>query len=115
MLPVVFVGIPDDPTDQGTCLGVISLHDIKRFIRETDQLESVIAADIFNTSFPFVYADDPVSRAIELLAESDRERLPVLESPVKRKLLGTVSKRKLLWDYSETSLARERLDKGEHP
>jgi CIC family chloride channel protein len=100
---------------EGTCLGVISLHDIKRFIRETDHLESVIAADILNTSFPFVFAEDPVARAIELLAESDRERLPVLESPVRRKLLGTVSKRKLLWDYSETSLARERLTKDDGP
>ena len=98
---------------EGVCLGVISLHDIKRFIQETDFLDSVIAADIVNPSFPFVFADDPVSRAIELLSESDTERLAVLDGPTTRKLLGTVSKRKLLAAYTEANLAsqsrRDRL------
>ena len=90
----------------GRCLGVISLHDIKRFIKEVENLDSVIAADILSPSFPFVFANDPVSRAIELLAEHTFERLPVLDGPDTRKLIGTVSKRKLLLAYRESNLAR---------
>jgi CBS domain-containing protein len=95
-------------TSEGRCLGVISLHDIKRFFRDMENLESVIAADLVNPTFPFVYADEPISRAIELLSEQSYERLPVLDSPSARRLLGTVSKRKLLYAYSESSLARQQ-------
>lgn len=90
------------------CLGVISLHDIKRFIHEAHNLEMVIAADIMNPSFPHVYAGDPVSKAIELLGEQSFELLPVLDGPEARRLLGTVSKRKLLVAYSEANLARQK-------
>jgi CIC family chloride channel protein len=93
---------------EGTCLGVISLHDIKRFIRDVENLDTVIAADILNPSFPYVFAGDPVSSAIELLGEHSFERLPVLDSPENRKLLGTVSKRKLLVAYREANLARQK-------
>jgi hypothetical protein len=40
-----------------------------------------------------------------MLAESDNERLPVLDGPAQRKLIGTVSKRSLLAAYTETNLA----------
>ena len=43
--------------DRATFLGVVSLHEIKTFFRETAHLETVIAADIMNTYFPVVYAD----------------------------------------------------------
>lgn len=90
----------------GTCLGVISLHDIKRFIQESGNLDSVIAADVMTESFPLLYADDPLSRAYELLSEHSFERLPVLDAPLTRRLLGTVSKRKLLISYSESNIPR---------
>jgi CIC family chloride channel protein len=88
----------------GAYLGTISLHEIKQFFRETENLESVIAADLLNTSFPSVCVGDPVSRAVEILAASDAERLPVLDGRETRKLLGTVSKRMLLSAYTEANL-----------
>lgn len=89
-----------------TYLGVVSLHEIKAFFRGSEHFDTVIAADIMNTYFPVVYVDDPMSSAVELLAESDAERLPVLENPQSRKLLGSVSKRDLLVAYREANLAR---------
>jgi CIC family chloride channel protein len=94
----------------GRCLGVISLHDIKRFIKEVENLDSVIAADLLSPSFSFVYGSDPVSRAIEILAGFSFERLPVLDGPETMRLLGTVSKRKLLLAYRESNLARKEVD-----
>jgi len=98
---------------EGKFLGTISLHEIKRFIRETGHLDSVIAADVANASGPSVYAEDPVSHAIEILAESDAEFLPVLDDPASRKLIGTVSKRNLLAAYRETSMARQTVQKDD--
>ena len=97
----------------GTCLGVISLHDIKTFFKESGNLDSVIAADVLNESFPFLYADDPLSRAFEKLSEHSFERLPVLDGPETRRLLGTVSKRKLLVSYSESNIPRKFQDSNE--
>jgi CIC family chloride channel protein len=91
---------------QGAFLGVISLHEIKRFIRDSEHLDSVIAADILNSSFPCVYLEEPISRAIEILADTDAERLPVLENAENRKLVGSVSKRRLLAAYREMNIAR---------
>jgi CIC family chloride channel protein len=98
---------------EGKFLGTISLHEIKRFFRETEHLDSVIAADIANSSGPSVCAEDPVSHAIELLAESDAEFLPVLDDPASRKLIGTVSKRNLLAAYRETNMARQTEQKDD--
>jgi CIC family chloride channel protein len=94
-------------SQEGTYLGSISLHEIKRYFRETQHLDSVIAADIVNPSAPFVYADDPLSRAIELLSTTSAEYLPVLTDPVARRLVGTVSKRSLLAAYSAASLPHQ--------
>ena len=99
---------------EGAYLGAISLHEIKSSFRETGNLDSVIAADVFNPSFPCVYAGDTISRAAELLAESDFERLPVLDGPVSRKLLGTVSKRKLLSAYREANLPHLEVRRSPH-
>ncbi len=87
-------------------LGVVSLHEIKTFFGQSDHLETVIAADIMNSHFPIVAVDDPMSTAVELLAESDAERLPVVSDRIERKLLGAVSKRDLLASYRESNLAR---------
>lgn len=92
---------------EGRYLGSISLHDIKRYFRETEHLDSVIAADIVNTQAPIVYVEDPLSVAIEILARTSTEHLPVLDAESTRKLLGTVSKRSLLAAYSLTNIARQ--------
>jgi len=92
--------------DDRTYLGVVSLHEIKTFFRESEHLDTVIAADILNQYFPVVYSADPMSTAVEILAEHEAERLPVLDNPNDRKLIGSVSKRDLLAVYRETSLAR---------
>jgi CBS domain-containing protein len=90
----------------GAYLGAISLHEIKLFFRESENLDPVIAIDILDSSFPVVFAGDPISRAIEILAESDAERLPVLDGSETRKLLGSISKRQLLTAYRHSTLAR---------
>ncbi len=89
----------------GVYLGSISLHEIKRFFRETEHLDSVIAADIVNSRAPCVYADDALSKAIEILAKSNTEHVPVLDGPDTRRLAGTVSKRTLLAVYTASNLA----------
>lgn len=96
----------------GGFLGTVSLHEIKRFFRETQHLDSVIAADVLHQSVPFVCADDPLSHAILLLSESPIEHLPVLDSEASKRFLGTVSKRHLLSAYRSSQLATIDSESG---
>lgn len=98
---------------EGRFLGSISLHEIKLYFRETQHLESVIAADVVNSSSAHVFVNDPVSRAVLILSETNAERLPVLDNPESRRLLGTVSKRRLLSAYTEANLARLTAKRAE--
>jgi CIC family chloride channel protein len=97
---------------QGAYIGAVSLGEIKRFIRESANLDWVIAADILDSSFPSVCLDEPLARAVEILSETDAERLPVLENPTSRRLVGSVSKRRLLAVYREMNLARGPVELG---
>ncbi|HVR73906.1 MAG TPA: CBS domain-containing protein, partial [Planctomycetota bacterium] len=74
---------------------------------------SVIAADVVNSSSAHVFVNDPVSRAVLILSETNAERLPVLDNPESRRLLGTVSKRRLLSAYTEANLARLTAKRAE--
>jgi CIC family chloride channel protein len=94
----------------GRYLGAISLHEIKLFIRESQNLDPVIAIDVMDPTFPCCFSPDPLSRAVEILSENDAERLPVLDGPEGRKLVGTISKRQLLTSYRMTNLARIQVE-----
>ena len=87
-------------------LGVISLHEIKLFFREHGNFETVIAADVVDTSFPYVFGDEPLSRAIEIFTQTDAERLPVLKNAQSLQILGSISKRNILDVYRQRNLAR---------
>lgn len=87
-------------------LGVISLHEIKLFLRERGNFESVIAADVVDASFPCVACDAPLSRAIEIFTQTHAERLPVVEDMTSLRILGSISKRDILEAYRKRNLAR---------
>ena len=93
-------------------MGAISLHEIKLFFRESEHLDTVIAADILDPSFPHVYITDRMSRAVEILAHRDAERLPVLDNAKDRRLVGTVSKRDILAVYESREVPRAPTGEG---
>lgn len=90
--------------EQRAFLGAISLHEIKRWFRGGKRPRRIRAADILDSSCPYVLADDLVSRALELFTGTASERLPVLRDAKSRRLLGTISKRQLLAAYRESNL-----------
>ena len=86
---------------KGRFYGVISLHDIKRFLTNPDLAKLVIARDIMREDFPSLRPDDLLTTVFERFARHDGERLPVLSRDGVDLLVGSVSKADALLAFAE--------------
>ena len=77
-------------------LGSISLHDIKSFLSDPDLAKLVIASDFLKENFPFITPEARLGEALEKFSQHDGERLPVVNNPAERKLIGAIAKTDLL-------------------
>ncbi|BDG07927.1 chloride channel protein [Anaeromyxobacter paludicola] len=78
----------------GEFLGVIELEALKGTINEEANLSMIVAADVMDRTVRPLTPDMRLAAVAERFAESDLERLPVVDSH--HRLVGTVSKRDLL-------------------
>ena len=98
LLPHNYLYVIDE---KGRFHGVISLHDIKRFLTNPDLATVVIARDIMREDFPSLGPDDFLTTVFERFARHDGERLPVLSRDGSRLLVGSVSKADALLAFAE--------------
>jgi CIC family chloride channel protein len=80
--------------DDGTLKGVIILDVLKGNIPDESHLSMIVAADVMDPSIPPLTTGMTLAEAAAHFAESDLERLPVVDD--RGRLYGTVSKRDLL-------------------
>jgi CIC family chloride channel protein len=73
-------------------LGAISLHDVKTFLDRPELESVVIAADIMDEDFPRVSPMQGMSEALHKFSEAKSERLPVVDNPNSKRLIGSISK-----------------------
>jgi CIC family chloride channel protein len=90
--------------DDRRLLGAISFHDIKRVIEQPEALTAVVAHDLMVPVGTVVSKDERLHRATQLFAQSDNERLPVVDEA--GRLLGVLSKRDLMAVYAQEVLGR---------
>jgi chloride channel protein, CIC family len=91
----------------GTLLGAVSLHDIQGALEQPETLAAVVAYDLMSPVEEAVHKGERLHRATELFAQTDRERLPVVDEA--GKLLGLLAKRDLLAVYAQEVLGRPAL------
>ena len=91
----------------GKLLGEISLHDIKHVLDNPDQLTAVLAHDLLRQPERVLKEEERLDRAAEVFAQSDNERLPVVDA--QGKFRGVLSKRDLLAVYAQEVLGRPAL------
>jgi CBS domain-containing protein len=84
--------------------GAVNLHDVNRLLREG--ASAARAADLARTDFEVTTPGEPLERVLERFAKLDAERLPVVDAPESRRLVGTVSKRDILAVYSRDLIQR---------
>ncbi len=95
--------------DEGRLLGVVSLYEASRALREAADPGALRARDVADADFPTVTSEDRLEGALDRFWVQDCERLPVIESRASRRLVGTVSKRDILGVYSLEVLHRRSL------
>lgn len=71
-------------------LGMVSLEEIHIASRLPGLGELVVVADLMNTNLPVLRAGDPLDRALEAFAESDRMALTVVSDDPGSRVLGVV-------------------------
>lgn len=79
-------------TDRDRLIGAVSLHDIKSYLNAPELAEIVIAGDILRDHFPVVRSDATLGEALESFSHHDGERLPVVDNPEDRHLIGSIAK-----------------------
>lgn len=90
----------------GRFMGAVSLHDVARAAGEARDPSAFSAADVMDRRFAVAFPDEPLERALEGFARQSCERLPVLDGPATRRLVGTVSKRDILGLYARELVRR---------
>jgi CIC family chloride channel protein len=80
----------------GRFLGAIALQDLKPFLHETDLPQVVIALDLMHDDIPVLTSDSSLKESLEVFSRHDGERLPVLDNPRERKLVGSLAKTDVL-------------------
>ncbi len=98
----LFVVGPD-----GKLQGVVSLHDIKHMLESPDTLTAVLAHDLMLPVERSIRNDERLHRATESFAQSEYERLPVVNA--EGRYLGVLAKRDLLAVYAQEVLGRPAL------
>jgi len=87
--------------DNGRFLGVVSIHEIADKV-----LDKIITPDapmqcVLNPRFPVVYESQTLQEGWQVFSSTNYERLPVLNNPRERKLLGALSKTSLIVKAAE--------------
>lgn len=95
--------------EQGRFLGAIRLHSLKEMISQSETLQGVIALDLVDSQFEFVTPETTLADTMEKFWRQNSERLPVVNNPAERVLIGWISKRDLIGIYSQEILRKRQL------
>jgi CIC family chloride channel protein len=82
--------------DTGDFRGVIPLHELKSHLNDVELAQLVIAQDLAHEDIPVVSPDMTLQETLVRFTGHTGERLPVVESGRRGKLVGTISKTDLL-------------------
>jgi CIC family chloride channel protein len=77
---------------QRKLLGAVSLHDVKALLDRTELETVVIAGDIMDENFPTISPLHSMGDTLKKFSETRSERLPVVDNPTLRRLIGSISK-----------------------
>ncbi|RMF54384.1 MAG: CBS domain-containing protein [Calditrichaeota bacterium] len=89
-------------------LGIISIHDIRTLIYDTDVLHSlVIARDLMSPGYYYFTPEDTLDLVMKAFGELNVDELPVVNNINEKKLIGTVSKNDVIAIYNREVLKRD--------
>jgi CIC family chloride channel protein len=81
---------------QGRFLGAIALQDLKPFLQDKDLPQVVIALDLMHDDIPVLTGGASLKECLDIFSRHDGERLPVIDTPHDRRLIGALAKTDVL-------------------
>ena len=93
--------------EDGRLLGAITLGDLSEPLRNPEAAQTLRARDVMYTDVPMLREDDLLSVAIGRWKQVSRDRLPVVDSPETRRLVGELSAGDIIAVYSQEVLHKE--------
>ena len=91
-------------------LGVISIHDIRKFIYERDSLENILVAhDLLTPVYHYFTPDDRLDIVMKSFGEINIDQLPVVDTKNVKHLIGTVSKNDVIDIYNRQVFKRDMV------
>ncbi len=82
-------------------IGVVALQDLKEFLNENTELDSVIAFDVMRPPPPSLTPGQRLVDALPLLLQSELRNVPVIGSLEDHQLVGSLSRAEALALFSE--------------
>jgi CIC family chloride channel protein len=101
-------------SQDGHLLGTIALQDVKNELQDAELANLLTAADLVRMQFPTVMPQSKLTDALEAFRAYDAERLPVINNPHERILMGWISKTDLLLAIAE-GLKSDKNDSANTP
>lgn len=96
--------------EQQHYVGVIGMEELRTMLIHSESLAGlVIAADLARTDVPAVTPQQDLDSVMRVFGGKNREELPVIDSHVTRKLLGTVTRGHLLESYNRELQRRDMV------
>jgi len=86
---------------QRRLLGLVALQDLKEFLHNPQELDSVIAYDVMRPTPKCLTPGQRLLDALPLVLESEIRNVPVVNSLPENRLVGSVSRAELLAIFSE--------------
>ena len=88
--------------DHSDLIGMISIHDIKSFLFDMQDLQDiVIARDIAEKDFDKVTPEDNCQIVLDILSRNGLSGLPVVDPKKQNKILGMIWRRDILKTYNQ--------------
>ena len=95
--------------DQNRLVGMISIHDIRRIIYESDALESILIAYDLMKPILHLTPTDTLDIVMKAFGEMNLDELPVVKGENGTQLLGTVAKDDVIDAYNKEVLKRDMV------
>ena len=91
-------------------LGVISIHDIRKIMNESDALDSILVAyDLQNPITHYFTPDDKLDVIMKAFGEQNADELPIVNNENEKRLIGTVHKKDVIDAYNKEILKRDMV------
>jgi CIC family chloride channel protein len=94
-------------------LGAIALQDLKPFLHDKDLPQVIIALDMMHDDIPVLTSDASLKESLDIFSRHDGERLPVIDNPSDRRLVGALAKTDVLLTLAHG--AAPTSDAASHP